>query len=241
MASRGYVVAAVDHAYESVGTAFPGGRVLTCLACEQVETDEDRAQVAVGRARDLFFVIDRLTARGPQSRTAQGRMPLPCDLVIDPKHIGAVGHSAAGGAGAAAVMVRDQRVRAGVNLDGDFFAPLPATGLDGRPFMMTGAEATHGPADEWSDWPDAWARLDGWKRRLPVAGSAHFSFTDLPVTADQPGLTDPAAPLSGQRAWRLTRDCTAAFFDLHLRGLAQPLLDGPAAERPEVTFQQPGA
>nr|WP_322975492.1 hypothetical protein [Streptomyces sp. NBC_00162] len=37
LASRGYVVAAVDHAYESVGTAFPGGRVLECLACDKTE------------------------------------------------------------------------------------------------------------------------------------------------------------------------------------------------------------
>jgi hypothetical protein len=136
-------------------------------------------------------------------------------------------------------MVRDQRVRAGVNLDGDFFAPLPVTGLDERPFMMMGAEATHSPAEDRSDWRDAWARLDGWKRWLTMAGSEHFSFTDLPVLADQLGLTDPAAPLSGQRAWRLTRDCTAAFFDLHLRNAEQPLHDSPAAERPEVTFQQP--
>jgi hypothetical protein len=50
--------------------------------------------VAVGQARDLSFVIDRLTARGPQSRTTKGHMPLPYDLMIDPKRIGAVEHSA---------------------------------------------------------------------------------------------------------------------------------------------------
>jgi predicted dienelactone hydrolase len=238
LAGRGYVVATVDHAYESVGTAFPGGRVLTCLACEQVATDEEIASVAVGRARDLSFVIDQLTTRGKPSRTTQGRPRLPYSLMIDPKRIGAAGHSI-GGAGAAAVMVRDQRVRAGVNLDGDFFAPLPTTGLGGRPFMMMGADLTHSPADESTDWPKTWPRLDGWKRWLTVSGADHYSFTDLPILADQLGLTDPAAPLSGQRAWQLTRDYSAAFFDLQLRGIAQPLLAGPTADHPEVTFQQP--
>ncbi|MFE9844157.1 hypothetical protein [Streptomyces goshikiensis] len=32
LASRGRVVAAVDHAYESDGTLFPGGRTLSCKA-----------------------------------------------------------------------------------------------------------------------------------------------------------------------------------------------------------------
>lgn len=235
LASRGYVVAAVDHAHESVGTAFPGGRVLTCLACERVATDVERAQVAAGRAQDLSFVIDRLTTLRAPSRTIQGRMSFPFALMADPRRIGVAGHSI-GGAAAAAVMQRDRRVRAGVNLDGNFFAPLAGAGLGGRPFMMMGASATHGPVSPGSDWREAWTRLDGWKRWLTVAGAEHFTFTDLPVLADRLGLSDPAAPLPGERAWQLTRDYTAAFFDTHLRGMARPLLDGPTADRPEVSF-----
>ncbi|MFJ2087908.1 hypothetical protein ACIOEW_01430 [Streptomyces sp. NPDC087901] len=70
-------------------------------------------------------------------------------------------------------------------------------------------------------------------------GAEHFSFTDLPYLAGQLGLSDPAVPLSGERGWRITRDYVSAFFDLHLRGMAQPLLDGPAAAYPEVALQQP--
>ena len=64
LASRGYLVAAVDHAYESVGTAFPGGRVLTCVACTAVEGRgrEGGARVAAGRAQDVAFLLDQLTA-----------------------------------------------------------------------------------------------------------------------------------------------------------------------------------
>ncbi|MFE1026631.1 alpha/beta hydrolase family protein [Streptomyces sp. NPDC058818] len=237
LASRGYVVAAVDHAHESVGTSFPGGRVLTCLACERVTTDEEQAQVAMNRAHDLSFVIDRLTTLRAPSGTLHGQRSLPYARMVDARRIGVAGHSI-GGAAAAAVMLRDERVRAGVNLDGNFFVPFAGAGLDGRPFMMMGASATHGPGSPGSDWRDAWARLDGWKRWLTVAGAEHFTFTDLPVLADRLGLSDPAAPLSGERSWQLTRDYTAAFLDTHLRGLARPLLDGPAADRPEVAFPQ---
>ncbi|WP_299538802.1 alpha/beta hydrolase [uncultured Streptomyces sp.] len=235
LASRGYVVASVDHAYESVGTAFPGGRVLTCRACEQVLTDEDRARVAVGRAHDLSFVIDRLTALRNPSGATHGHRGLPFSRTIDPGRIGVAGHSI-GGAAAAEVMKRDPRVRAGVNLDGNFFAPPAGAGLGGRPFMMMGASATHGPTAPGSDWQGTWARLDGWKCWLTVAGAEHFTFTDLPVLADRLGLSDPAAAISGERSWQLTRDYTAAFFDTHLRGMARPLLDGPTPDRPEVGF-----
>ncbi|MFK4599225.1 alpha/beta hydrolase family protein [Streptomyces pristinaespiralis] len=236
LASRGYVVAAVDHAYESVGTAFPGGRVLTCLACDHVATREERARVALGRAQDLSFVIDRLTSPLTPRRTTQGHRSLSYALMIDSRRIGAAGHSI-GGASAATLMAQDRRVRAGVNLDGNFFARLPETGLDARPFMMMGPAADHDPDDTKSDWQEAWARLDGWKRWLTVSGAEHFSFTDLLFLAEQLGLTDPAAPLSAERAWQHTRDYTAAFFDMHLRGMSRPLLDGPVPDRPEVEFQ----
>lgn len=66
LASRGYVVASVDHAYESTGTAFPGGRMLTCVACDVAEAapdDEGEREVlrtvSTGRAADLSFVLDR--------------------------------------------------------------------------------------------------------------------------------------------------------------------------------------
>ncbi|MFG3552176.1 hypothetical protein [Streptomyces sp. NPDC047725] len=75
------------------------------------------------------------------------------------------------GATAAATMAADRRVRAGFDLDGDFFLHPAAAGLDGRPFMMLGAESTHSPNSRTTDWPEAWKRLNGWKRWLTVAGA----------------------------------------------------------------------
>ncbi|MPY56436.1 alpha/beta hydrolase family protein [Streptomyces spongiae] len=220
LASRGYVVAAVDHAYESVGTTFPGNRLLTCAACDKVaEPDET---VPRGRAQDVSFVLDRLTGRSPAWRHAD---------MIDPTRIGMAGHSI-GGASAASTMTGDQRVRAGVNLDGSFFDPVPAGGLGGRPFMVLGTEG------EDATWVRDWPKLDGWKRWLTVAGSGHFTFTDVPVLADQLGLLPPEEPLSGERSQKITRRYVAAFFDLHLKGDSQPLLDGPSSQYPEVRIHR---
>ncbi|MFE6888260.1 alpha/beta hydrolase family protein [Streptomyces sp. NPDC057694] len=227
LAGRGYVVASVDHAYESVGTQFPGGRILTCAACEQVNTPAQEALAVRGRAADLSYVIDELTSY-QRTRVLSG--------MIDPRRIGIAGHSI-GGAAAAATMAADPRVRAGVDLDGDFFVHPAGAGLGRRPFMMLGADSTHGPDGHDTDWPEAWSHLHGWKRWLTVTGAEHFSFTDLPYLADQLGLSDPAVPLSGVRGWSITRDYVTAFFDRHLRELPRPILDGPTASEPEVMFR----
>ncbi|WP_345572942.1 hypothetical protein [Nonomuraea rosea] len=231
LASKGYVVALVDHAYESFGTTFPGGRTLTCVACGTVEK-ELMAKAAVNRAADLSFVIDRLThpVRSAPS-WKHWRM-------IDPRLVGAAGHSLGGNA-AASVMATDRRVRAGVNLDGSFFAPVPVSGLGKRPFLVLGTKAQHSPGSADTTWPRDWRRLDGWKRWLTVADSGHFTFIDLPILGGQAGIIDPAAPLSGKRPGEITTAYVGAFFDQHLHGEHQPLLNGPSPANPEVTFQNP--
>ncbi|MEU7581481.1 alpha/beta hydrolase [Streptomyces sp. NPDC041068] len=229
LASRGFVVATVDHAYESTGAAFPGGRILTCEACEACEATSKPGMgkvVTEGRAKDLSYVLDQLTGRKATWRHSG---------MIDAERIGAGGHSI-GGAAALATMTTDPRVRAGLNMDGSFHTK-PA-GLKGRPFLMLGTEVQHTPGvEDGVNWDETWQGLDGWKRWLTVKGSGHFTFTDLPVLADQVGYTDPEAPLSGERSEQITRSYVAAFYEQHLRGVPQPLLDGPTPGNPEITFR----
>ncbi|MEV6955841.1 alpha/beta hydrolase [Streptomyces sp. NPDC051183] len=227
LASRGYVVAAVDHAYESAATALPGGRVRECLACDQVDGPDGVRAVTEVRARDVSFLLDRLTARHPAWRHAD---------LIDRSRIAMAGHSI-GGASSLAAMAADRRIRAAIDMDGGFATPRPGSGAGGRPFMLLGAQA-NGPGAI-DSWDEGWPRLDGWKRWITFAGSGHFTFTDFPAIADQLGLPDPDAPLAGARSVELTRRYVGAFFEQHLKGRPQPVLDGPAADAPEVRFHTP--
>ncbi|MFJ8887893.1 alpha/beta hydrolase family protein [Streptomyces sp. NPDC102402] len=237
LASRGYVVASVDHAYEAIGAAFPGGRILECAACDAAETAPDDAaerevleSVATGRAADLSFVLDRLT--GPRPAWTGSR-------VIDRRRVAAAGHSI-GGSAAASTMLADRRVDAGINMDGTFFEEVPASGLGERPFMMLGTTSFHSPGGEDGSWDRGWRHLDGWKRWLGVEGSGHSSFTDIPVLEERLGVTlDPTVTISTDRQVRITRAYVAAFLDQHLRGHHRPLLDGPAPGNPEVVFNSP--
>jgi dienelactone hydrolase len=242
LASHGYVVAGIDHTYESHATAFPDGRVTTCLAREAPRRDR-KEEIAAGRAADVCFVLDELTGAHP---------PWPGARLIDPSRVAMAGHSA-GGAAAIAAMLADSRIRAGIDMDGSTAAPIPDEGL-ARPFLFLGKQSNYTPGSggavtpgtrDWKllrgaviTWERDWELLTGWKRWLVVAGAVHASFTDLALLADQTGI-DIGGGLSGARSLDITRAYVRAFFDQHLRGRPQALLDRPSARYPEVTFCTP--
>jgi predicted dienelactone hydrolase len=242
LASHGYVVAGIDHTYESHATAFPDGRVTTCLAGETPRRDR-KEEVAAGRAADVCFVLDELTGAHPA---------WPGAGLIDPSAMAMAGHSA-GGAATIAAMLADPRIRAGIDMDGATATAIPDEGL-ARPFLFLGKQSNYTPGSrdamtpgtrEWkrrrsavTTWERDWKHLTGWKRWLVVAGAVHASFIDLALLAEQLGI-DTGADLSGARSLAITRAYVRAFFDRHLRGRPQALLDQPSPRYPEVTFCSP--
>jgi dienelactone hydrolase len=230
LASHGYVVAGIDHTYESFATAFPDGRVTTCLTRHASHRGTGFwEKVAAGRAADVCFVLGELTGAHPA---------WPGAGLIDPSRMAMAGHSA-GGAAAIAAMLADSRIRAGIDMDGATAAPIPDHGLS-RPFLFLGKQSNYTPGSGGAvtTWERDWKHLTGWKRWLLVAGTVHASFTDLALLADQSGI-DVGAALPGARSLDITRAYVRAFFDLHLRSRPQALLDQPSPRYPEVTFCSP--
>lgn len=201
LASRGYLVAAVEHTYESAGTTFPDGRTTTCLACVK---GQDSDKVAKSRVKDMRFVLDELLA---------GRW----GKVADRSKIAMVGHSM-GGYATAQTMLADSRIKAGVNLDGTFKVEQP---LD-RPFMLIGT-SKHAPG--YGSWDAAWANLKGPKRWITVEGTDHSAFVDYAVL--RPWLGLPAQELDGARALEITRAHLVGFLDRYLLGKDTTVEDYP--------------
>ncbi|MBT2230266.1 alpha/beta hydrolase [Nonomuraea sp. NEAU-A123] len=221
LASRGYVVAGIDHTYESYATTLSDGRVAECLACDSDTDPGFGTGVIQGRAADVSFVLDQLPAKWDGSDR------------IDRSRVAMVGQSI-GGAGAMAAMVKDSRVRAGIDMDGTTYARIPKSGFT-RPFMFMGSPQ-HIPGGRDNSWDRDWKLLTGWKRWIVLSGAEHQSFTDGPLMSGALGITPPYGILPGARSVELTRTYVAAFLDQHLKSRQQSLLDKPSSRYPEVKF-----
>jgi dienelactone hydrolase len=234
LASQGFVVVAIDHPYDADVVEFPGGRlVLGDLPPDSVDTNTFAVQV---RAQDTNFVVNQLAAfdAGDFGSTLRG--------TLDLRRIGMFGHSM-GGATAAAAMLTDRRITAGVDLDGTFYGPVLQAGLD-RPFLLMSS----GLHDRTSDdtWAQLWSHLRGWHRDLKLDGSGHLSYSDVGVLADPlhlRGLYPPEelpyalGTIDGVRAADIEQTYLTAYFDHFLLHRPEPLIEHPDPRYPEVLFQ----
>ncbi|MDR3082523.1 MAG: lipase [Streptomyces sp.] len=237
LASWGYVVAAVDHPHDSGEVEFPDGRVVVTRPWDG-SGKAFTAAVAV-RADDLRFVLDQLTVLEQGGNPDVEGRPLPHGLggTLDLTRVGTFGHSR-GGAASASVMYLDERVRAGIDLDGALSGPVVERGLD-RPFLLMTA------VDNWREigsWPQFWAHLSDWRRFLRLADADHNNFTDIGALAPQ--LPEPVratlqiGTIPADRAVAAVRATVRAFFDLQLcdRPDTGQLLWGASPRYPEVEY-----
>jgi dienelactone hydrolase len=126
LASNGYVVIGINHAYGSVLTQFPDGRQVGDGAFRQQQASATTFTQAKKHldatletwAADVQFVLDQLEKN---SREKESLLYQHLDL----QRIGMFGHSL-GGATAIQMCRRDARIKAGVNLDGGLFGKDPA-------------------------------------------------------------------------------------------------------------------
>ncbi|MFE6504813.1 alpha/beta hydrolase family protein [Kitasatospora sp. NPDC057738] len=234
LASHGFAVVTVDHTHDGI-TEFPDGTVVT------------RDGVAPGLyprdyAADLLFLLDRVVD------LANGRNPdvdgrtLPNGLLggLDARNIGAFGWSK-GGTAVGLAMVADQRIRAGLTLDGRMESnPAITTDID-RPFMMMTANYTRATSPYIATF---WGHLRGWRLDVQATGAVHNSYGDnmtlIPQAGRLIGLTEEqiqsqVGTLDPDRGVLIQQAYPRAFFDLHLRGRhCGKLLDGPSKAFPEV-------
>jgi predicted dienelactone hydrolase len=267
LASHGYVVVGVNHTYETAVTVFTDGRVVPMNPDATAgamgpqtgpyqERFRQRAAVCAYKAADLASVADHL-----------GRLAVdavqPLGGRLDLSRLGAFGHSFGGNA-ALEWCRNDPRCVAAANLDGALWTEVGRVGLD-RPalqvlanhpeFAPSGADAVAaGMATDAAAFDAEKAvTLDGWRTvheqgrpsyTVEVEGATHVSFMDvahLPLRAGSPVTAMLAASqIEPRRMWRITCDLLLAFFATHLQQAdTPPLLAGPTADYPELSFGRP--
>lgn len=210
LASRGYIVAALDHPYDSAVVTLADGRTIRTRVKATGDDAEDTRRAAgwtAVRAADLSFVLTQL------GRVDRGELPGGLVGRLDTRRAAATGHSI-GGAAALQAARQDSRFAAVIVLDGFPRDPAP------RPFHQPVLALTHeiAPGEE----RDYIARLTRVLElsttasyRLTVPGSAHLTFTDAPLYL--PPLPALVGSFGRDGGPRVTVATTAAFLDATLR------------------------
>jgi predicted dienelactone hydrolase len=175
LASHGYVVAAPDHAGDTVGEVLADATAAASGAARHRASDED---TIANRPRDAVFAIDRVLAGADPATSA----------IIDRHRIGTCGVSL-GGWTALRVNSLDRRAKA-------TFIAAPSWGFSGL-FPQTKLQTTHVRLDDWcrpvptfllagqrdmlvilADLQELFRHLPGPKRFAVLNGASHFHWAD---------------------------------------------------------------
>ncbi|WP_245192835.1 alpha/beta hydrolase family protein [Amycolatopsis alba] len=211
LASRGYVVAALDHPYDSAAVVLADGRTITTETVSSGDRDKDE-ELAAGwtsvRAADLGFVLTRLT----DLDRADGADPLAGRL--DTGRVAATGHSL-GGAAALQAVRNDHRFAAVIDLDGYPHGPV-SPALDRPALVLTQAITPETDPRYLPRLTEALERGTATSYRLTIPGAAHLTFTDGPLYL--PPVPSIVGSLGRTESPRVVAAATLAFLDTVLRG-----------------------
>jgi dienelactone hydrolase len=229
LASRGYVVASVDHTGEATAVEFPGGKLVKSklgshLANNWQGDDKTLAFAISVRLQDLRFVRNEL------ERLNLNRHD-PFAGKLDLSRVAIAGHSL-GGTTAFLALEQDVRFRAAVILDGEL--PVALIRPTNLPVLVVSASQKEGSVDQCR----LWNSLRGARSSVNFGDAEHIALSDMVWLADgaiktgSMGATEIVAAI---------RDHVAEFLDrsLHERPAA-PLLAGPSLDYRVATVLSDG-
>ena len=214
LASNGYLVVSVDHTGEAA-VELPDGRITLPTWWTNPPTGGFLAAIArsqATRVADLELILRRL-----------GTMPGPGP---DLTRIASIGHSL-GGSSSAALMRRDSRIRAGIDLDGSIFGVAATHGVP-RPFLILG----EGKSD--ASTRGLLKHSTGPRYEIDIAGLQHMSFSDLPVLA--PAALSVGKWHAGPNDIDIQRTLVREFLDQYLFARPSALLEAPSSRFPRATL-----
>lgn len=258
LASHGYIVISIGHPYESAYFVYPDQAVKTFSNQNPVyrkiraefsdalfdqyltqfdptaDSEQQKSLIKkiftrrpeYGRtvkewATDFCFVIDEAEKLNQTDQMFAGQMDLD--------RIGVLGWSC-GGASAAQACLADPRIKAGINMDGLQFGDLINRSLS-KPFMFMENEKRALNNYFFKN------HLKGAGYLVKISGTRHLNFTDAPLIKGVWTVMGALGSIPGNRCVEIINKLNLAFFDKHLKGIPNPILDNPTEQYPEIEFQ----
>jgi pimeloyl-ACP methyl ester carboxylesterase len=251
LASHGYGVVAIDHNGFNKSVLFPDGyRLVHDTLTFPVPRNQDRRADALASwdfldqvmfplwVGDATFALDQIEKL---DRESAGRFRGRLDL----DRIGMFGFSF-GGAAAMEMAVRDPRIKAAIDQDGQLFGRARDSGTS-RPVMLMHHQSEP-PPDTTSTGRGLSAMVRGWTEtftarstgpvnQVTIARAHHGHFSDLSLLMYRDVFTD-SVWIDARRAHRIINAYTLAFFDRYLKNRPSELLDGRSSPFPEATMER---
>lgn len=258
LASHGYVVVSVGHAYESACFLLAAGDVeVFNPANEELqkrnteatgtvqEALKDSVMYAENQERRAFW-YQKLIAESPYHNESVHLWVADNLFVIEKlseaneedslfhsmlnlDNIGAFGHSL-GGATAGQLVISSKRIRAGINYDGFQFGDLLSSELN-KPFMFFAADRPWAGGSTISN-DVFYEQSNSPCYMVTVEGFQHSTFSDLILFNFNWALGFSADV--GLRNIEIQRVYTRAFFDRHLKQIRTEILNSPSEDYPEL-------
>ncbi|MEK5643280.1 dienelactone hydrolase [Paenibacillus rhizosphaerae] len=261
LASHGYIVAVIDHTYNTFATEFPDGRITTSTTDHLFSPDHDYATERGNRDKlgkvltdDVAFVLDQFEL------IQSGQIPSQLHGRIDLGHVGVFGHSIGGATAYDAAY--DPRIAVGIDLDGGLYRLRDKERLR-KPFLFINSESYFeqltrvmnnraytdeelnrmGSTREWEDQvaADKKVELERMRETVEEGGQVfyienteHLNFTDIQFISPifkMLGITGKIAP---ERANTVINAYMLDFFDMYLKNQGGKLMKGADSRFPEV-------
>ncbi|WP_299677447.1 hypothetical protein [uncultured Dokdonia sp.] len=236
IASHGYIIINMNHTYESLGAMFPDGseklfdyefqtvdgadamqHITPIKQAFENEYSYDERHAIIRKAskeynvsnmvkrwtKDMIYTLDQL-----DNWNKNGFLKNRLDL----SKIGVFGHSRGGGA-AGQLTIKDNRIKAAVNIDGIQWGEMMDT-IYHKPFLYIA-----------SDWPAAHHDINAhtykhkstdyfYESKLLTA--AHPNFMDIPLMVPVKSLAQTGT-IDAREGIKITNELICSFFDKHLK------------------------
>jgi dienelactone hydrolase len=236
IASEGYTVVTMDHAYETLMVEYPDGTHAIGKPPTHWDprNEERHKELLATRVADVSFVLTQLGNLDVVKALVPGAAN-----AFDASRAAILGHSF-GGTTAISTLMQDERFVGAINMDGSQYGPLTNTD---KPVLLFGrGEPSRRNRSNNPSWQSLWEYLKGKRWEVSLNYSEHLTFCDTPLLMKLGSMEKTVViekmvgGLDGERAFEIVTEYVKAFLGFVLRGAESALLDGPSGEFPEMVF-----